>query len=139
MKTAILLLFVSVLVVSCAHPGYQKKFANGMHRVGYTDTSLGGGMYRVSYLDLDSTLSYNGFIRRGAEIANENNKEFFCVVGTNQNQEYKPVFLAGTIQNWGLLTHEGTIKLSDHLDGDCYRASDIIGALVLKNLAPVEK
>lgn len=118
MKNLFLLSIVAVIGASCAGASYSSYSGSK----GYKDAQLGGGKYEVSFFGngLDDAMRVKTlFLRRSAEIAQQNNKKGFCVV--EQNASYRQ----NGPSNWPY--HQGIIKLSDKIDSDnCYGAGELL-------------
>lgn len=116
----LLLLSIAILGVSCAGASYEQFSSFGSK--GYKDAQLGGGKYEVSFFGngLDDAMRVKTlFLRRSAEIAQQNNKKGFCIV--EQNASYRQ----NGPSNWPY--HQGIIKLSDKIDSDnCHGAGELL-------------
>ena len=108
-------LAASMLLNGCMTvPSYQAAGANGVHRVGYSETRLMKNVYRVKYLGKDSQSAYKNFYRRSSELTIENGYSYFVVSDLNQDREQK----AGSLKmsawhsvDLSIPKYEGTVTM----------------------------
>lgn len=119
MKFVLLVMMISL--ASCGAVQYQKADSNDAFSVGYYDTKIKANTYRVKFQGNGNNSPdnvYMNFLKRGAELARDNNFKFFLV----KNDQ------AGALQNGPVFWpyHQGNIELTNTNDKDAFVATEIL-------------
>jgi hypothetical protein len=118
-----------ILLVSSCATSYQKKANND---TGYLESKVTKDVYNVRYEDEEVLVARNRFLKRCAEIAQKNDKIYFCSVRVKRKPAGHQIspglgFNTGTVED-DIRFMEGNIQLTDDQfdDRECHMAGAVL-------------
>lgn len=122
-----LLFLFAILVSGCVSaPYYQKENANGIHRVGYSESKIDNNIYRVKYLDARD--QYLKFLMRSSELTIQNGYKYFTIKDSANTKEgsVNVSTAPGVVADFALNEYEATIVMSNEKEKDSFDAKQIL-------------